>query len=107
MLSGQILKYFSVDSAGNSEQVKSYDPSIGLVSETDPPPEMTINIDKKFTTITWLSNQPYAKVSGGSGDYEYRYTLRNPVTGVWSVAQAYSANPIWTWNTAGINAGTI
>jgi hypothetical protein len=47
-----------------------------------------------------------AAATGGSGIYEYYFTLRNPQTGRWSVGQAYSENPIWTWNTTGIDTGT-
>ena len=44
--------------------------------------------------------------SGGTGNYEYYFTVRNPNTGTWSVGQAYSGISSWTWNTAGLATGT-
>jgi hypothetical protein len=39
------------------------------------------------------------------GPPQYYFTWRNPVTGVWSVGQAYSSTSSWTWNTTGLPAG--
>ena len=47
-----------------------------------------------------------AAATGGSGNYEYFYTMLDPVTGKWITGQAYSGNAVWTWNTAGANTGT-
>jgi len=47
-----------------------------------------------------------ATASGGSGTPQYYFTYRNPVTGVWSIGQAYSTNNTWIWNTTGLPAGT-
>ncbi len=43
--------------------------------------------------------------SGGSGNYQYYYTIFNPNTGTWSAGQAYSSNASWTWNTTGLGTG--
>jgi len=45
-----------------------------------------------------------AAASGGTGSYEYRFWLYSG--GTWSVVQAYSSNPTWTWNTAGVAPGS-
>ena len=47
-----------------------------------------------------------AAAAGGSGSYQYVYYLRNPQTNTWSLAQAYSGNAQWTWNTQGTALGT-
>jgi hypothetical protein len=46
------------------------------------------------TTVTFT-----AQATGGSGNYEYRFWIRNAVDGQWSIAQEYSslAN-YYTWN---------
>jgi len=43
--------------------------------------------------------------SGGTGPYEYRFWLKDPVAG-WAIKQAYSATPSWTLDTTGLGAGT-
>jgi len=45
-----------------------------------------------------------AAASGGSGNYEYQYKVKNPA-GVWSTGRSYAAAPSWTWNTTGLAAG--
>jgi hypothetical protein len=39
-----------------------------------------------------------ANATGTTNNYQYQFVLRNPA-GVWSVVQAYSSAPSWTWNT--------
>jgi hypothetical protein len=46
-----------------------------------------------------------ASATGGTTP-QYYFTWRNPVTGAWSVGQAYSGNSSWTWNTTGLPVGT-
>jgi hypothetical protein len=56
--------------------------------------------------------QPGAKITftaaatGGSGSYQYYFTVLNPNTGTWSVGQAYSSTASWTWDTTGLGNGT-
>ena len=46
-----------------------------------------------------------ASGSGGSGTYEYKFWLRNG--GTWTVVKDYTVpGNTWTWNTAGMAAGT-
>jgi len=45
-----------------------------------------------------------AAASGGSGDYEYQFRLRNP-SGVWSVQQGYAPSGSWSWNTTALTIG--
>jgi subtilisin family serine protease len=46
-----------------------------------------------------------AAASGGSGSYEYKYLLRLP-GGALNVIRDYATQATWSWNTAGLNAGT-
>ena len=41
-----------------------------------------------------------AEVTGGSGNYEYKYYLCSP-DGQWAMVQDYSSSPNYTWNTTG------
>jgi len=75
----------------------------------------TLNTPATSVTLAMDKNSPRepgaaiaftASAAGGSGNYEYYYTLKNPNTGKWSVGQAYSGNPTWTWDTTGLSAGT-
>jgi FtsP/CotA-like multicopper oxidase with cupredoxin domain len=52
------------------------------------------------TTVTFTAN------AVGGTTPQYYFTYRNPVTGKWSVGQAYSGNPTWDWITTGLPAGT-
>lgn len=43
--------------------------------------------------------------SGGSGNYQYKFSLKT-VSGIaWWTVQDYSSNNTWTWNTSGYDAG--
>jgi hypothetical protein len=67
---------------------------------------MSVTMDKSSPQVQGAVITFTAAASGGSGSYEYYFTLRNPKTGQWSVGQAYSGNPVWQWNTTGIDTGT-
>jgi hypothetical protein len=69
------------------------------------PPRVTLTMDKTSPQVQGTVITFTATASGGSGTYEYIFGLRNP-SGQWSVGQAYSSNPSWIWNTAGIDTGT-
>jgi len=43
--------------------------------------------------------------SGGSGSYEYEFWMQPP-GGDWSITRAYASSPTWSWNSAGLAAGT-
>jgi hypothetical protein len=64
------------------------------------------------TGLTLFSNVPSpqlsgtvisfdAAASGGSGNYEYEFLLRDQ-NGVYSLVQSYSPASVWNWNTAGL-----
>jgi len=46
-----------------------------------------------------------ADASGGTAPYEYRFALRDPVSGIWNEQQAYSNSNTWTFDTNGQPAG--
>lgn len=50
-----------------------------------------------------------AQASGGSGNYEYEFSLNGPATGdTWVIQQAYSSNNTWLWDSNGdLGANTI
>ena len=73
-----------------------------------PPPAtgVTLMTDKISPQVQGTVVTFTAAATGGSGNYEYFYTMLDPVTGKWITGQAYSGNAVWTWNTAGANTGT-
>ena len=103
--SSPVLKFFAIDLAGNREQVKCYSPTTGEVY-LEPATAIAVTMDKSSPQIQGTIITFTAAATGGSGSYEYAYYLRNPVTNTWSLVQAYSSNPAWIWNTAGIDTGT-
>jgi hypothetical protein len=56
------------------------------------------------SAITFIA----AAIGGDEGPYEYRYYWRPPNTTTYTLARAYSTNPVWIWDTAalGLPAGT-
>jgi len=67
------------------------------------------------TGATLISNKPSPQTAGnsvtftaggvgGSGNYEYKFWLKN--AGVWTPVQGYSSTTTWTWNTTGLPHGT-
>ena len=46
-----------------------------------------------------------AAATGGSGNYEYQYWLRN-TSGLFSLVQPFAASSTWNWNTTGLVAGS-
>jgi 4-amino-4-deoxy-L-arabinose transferase-like glycosyltransferase len=72
---------------------------------SEPATGVSLKMDKsspqgKGAVITFT-----AAHKGGTEGYEYYFTFRNPKTGLWSVGQAYGDNPVWQWNTTGIDTG--
>ncbi|MHB8773463.1 MAG: phage tail protein [Syntrophales bacterium] len=93
----------NVGSTASVEAYKSL--SYTLTTSTAPVSSVTITPNLSSprpvgTVITFT-----AAASGGSGSYQYYFTYRNPA-GTWTVGQVYSATATWTWNTAGLAAGT-
>lgn len=102
-----VLKYFGVDLATNFEQVKCYSPITGEVYICNQPPpatDLTVTIDKASPQTIGTLVTFAASATGGSGDYEYAFWLRNP-SGKWSLPQGYSSLSNWRWDTTGIDLG--
>ncbi len=66
-----------------------------------PASQLNVTIDKASPQVVGKTISFTASASGGGGSYEYYFALRNPATGTWSDAQAYSANGTWLWDTTG------
>jgi hypothetical protein len=71
-------------------------PATGVTLTPDKPSPQIVGSVVSFT----------GSATGGTGNYEYYFPYRNPQTGLWYVGQAYSSNPVWVFNTAGIATGT-
>jgi hypothetical protein len=67
---------------------------------------VSLKMDKKSPRAEGAVISFTAAATGGTGSYEYYFMFRNPKTGVWTIGQAYSGNPVWQWNTTGIDTGT-
>jgi hypothetical protein len=82
--------------------------SISFTLNTPPPPVtgVTVSKDKVSPQSVGAKVTFSASATGGSGNYEYYFTVRDPNTGTWSVGQAYSGNSSWTWDTTGLGTGT-
>jgi hypothetical protein len=48
-----------------------------------------------------------ANASGESGNYEYKFWLKNNTTGIWTVVQNYGASNTWSWAPAAAGSYTI
>ncbi len=94
------IKFFAIDLAGNSEAVRTFTP-LQIV----PPSSITLTMTKNSPQMAGTSITFSAVVSGGSGDCEYYYTYRNPVTAKWYVGQSYSSSATWIWDTSGFDSG--
>jgi len=88
----------SVFSAYSNERYAATSGSSGI--------DVTVSADRSTPQPVGSQITFSAAASGGSGNYEYYFTYRNPETGTWSVGQAYSSNASWTWNTTGLPVGT-
>jgi hypothetical protein len=93
----------SVGSLASYEAYKS----ISYTLNTPPPPVsgVILSMDKVSPQLISVKAAFSAVASGGSGNYEYCFMVRDPNTGAWSVPQPYSVNSIWTWDTTGLGAG--
>jgi len=90
---------------GATDAYQVWDTSCCIVSsDTNPPTSVSLssnlpNPQPEGTVVTFT-----AQVTGGNGNYEYKYYLCNP-NGQWAMVQDYSASPNYVWNTTGF-AGT-
>ena len=94
--------------ARNIGSTAAYEAWKGIAYTINAPPvgSVSLTTDKSSPQVQGAVITFTAAASGGSGTYEYIFWLWNPNTGQWSLGQAYSSNPSWTWNTAGIGSGT-
>jgi len=83
-------------------------PHYSSADDANPQPAtgVSLSMDKASPQILGTPITFTAAATGGSGSYEYYFTLKNPSTGQWSVGQAYGSSPTWTWNTVGTDSGT-
>ena len=95
--------------AKNAGSTESYEAYQGISYTLDAPPTpvtgVTVSMDKVSPQSVGAKVTFSAEATGGSGNYEYYYTVRDPNTGTWNVGQAYSGNSIWTWDTTGLGTG--
>ena len=94
----------AVRTAGSSSDVDVYKNTSFVVS-TNVTTGLTVSTDKTSPQAAGTSVTFTASGSGGSGSYEYRYYLLPP-GGTWTLKQAYSSTPTWTFDTTGLAAGT-
>ncbi len=99
-----VFKYFAVDSAGNYEDFKCYYPA--SVGPYEGVTDVTLTMNRASPQMQGKVISFTAAASGSCGSYLYRFVVKNPALPRWTSAQAYSRNPVWTWNTEGIETGT-
>ena len=93
----------SVGSLAPYEAFQSYSYTLNA-----PPPVtgLTVSMDKSSPQSVGQKIAFTATASGGSGSYEYYFTVHNPNTGAWITGQAYSGKSSWSWDTTGLGTGT-
>jgi hypothetical protein len=103
--SGAYLIEVGARSAGSTA---SYEAVTSVFYTINPPPVtgVTVSTDKASPQVQGVVITFTAVATGGSGTYEYYFTLWNPNTGTWSVGRAYSGNAVWQWGTGGLGPGT-
>jgi len=79
--------------------------SYTLTTPTSPVTAVTVTSSPSSPQTVGTGITFTAAATGGVSP-QYYFTWRNPVTGVWSVGQAYSGTSSWTWNTTGLPMGT-
>jgi hypothetical protein len=90
----------SLGSAASKESyfIRGYD-----IVFPPPPPATGANIAANFTSPQLKGENITFTASGigGSGAYEYRFSIKDDIG--WTESQAYSTNSNWTWNTSNVN----
>jgi hypothetical protein len=71
-----------------------------------PPTAVSLTPSPVSPAMVGTSVKFTAAASGGTGTYEYKFLLRLPGDTTWNMVRAYSTEPTWTWNTAGLAVGT-
>ena len=99
--------YFTV-TAYNNYGESGYSAEVGtmIISANNPPTSVSLTSDlpspqPEGTTVTFT-----AQADGGSGDYEYRFFLKDPLD-QWSVVREYSSENNYTWTAIGNGESAI
>jgi hypothetical protein len=99
--------YFAV-TAYNNYGESGYSTEVGptTIAVSDPPTSVSLTSDfaspqPEGTTVTFTG-----QADGGSGYYEYRFFLKDPL-GQWSEVREYSLEPTYTWTAAGDGESAI
>jgi hypothetical protein len=99
--------YFAV-TAYNNYGESGYSTEVGptTIAASDPPTSVSLTSDfvspqPEGTTVTFSG-----QADGGSGYYEYRFFLKDPLN-QWSVVREYSLEPTYTWTAAGDGESAI
>ena len=99
--------YFTV-TAYNNYGESGYSAEVGptTIAANNPPTSVSLTSDlpspqPEETTVTFT-----AQADGGSGDYEYRFFLKDPLD-QWSVVREYSSEPNYTWTAIGNGESAI
>jgi hypothetical protein len=95
-----VTAYNSYGESGYSQEVST------LITPTNPPTSVSLSSDlpspqPEGTIVTFT-----AQADGGSGTYEYRYFLKDPLD-QWSAVREYSPEPDYTWTAAGNGESAI
>jgi hypothetical protein len=69
------------------------------------PPCATASLSPASTTQSTGSTINFTATSTGCPNPQYEFWLQD-LSGSWTIQQAFSASPSWSWNTAGFAAGT-
>jgi hypothetical protein len=81
-------------------------PAIAINTAPLPVTGLTVSMNKGSSQSVDTKVTFSAAATGASGNYEYYFAVRDPVTGAWSIGQAYSRKPTWIWDTTGLRPGT-
>jgi len=99
---GPLGGYFIQVWARNAGSTSAYEAFIGMpfdvVTPASPVTAVTMTTNVPTPQIVGTPIMVMANATGTTDNYQYQFVLRNPA-GVWSVVQAYSSAPSWTWNT--------
>ena len=89
-----VTAYNNYGESGYSQEVST------IITATNPPTFVSLSSDlpspqPEGTTVTFT-----AQADGGSGDYEYRFFLKDPLD-QWTVVREYSSEPDYIWTATG------
>ena len=95
--------------AGNTDAYQTLKSLTFEITGSPPASSVTLTANKTspadLTTVGVVTFTALA--SGGSGTYEYNFRYQDPVTGLWTVVQAYSTENTWNWTPTNPGIHTI